>query len=71
MFSYIDLTNRIKSEKWAVRGKYSDNTADEIIIINFNHFDFYFYSDCYYKDGSERFNLDFLGKWREPFNFGE
>lgn len=51
---------------WAIRGKYTDTYSDEEILINFNHFEFYLFEDCM-ENGKEKFNLDFLGRWRKKY----
>jgi hypothetical protein len=51
---------------WAVRGEYTDIYSDEEILLNHAHFSFWLYHDCM-EGGKEKFNLDFLGKWRSNY----
>jgi hypothetical protein len=52
------------SETWAVRGKELDTHSDEDILRNPQHYSIWTWEQCHYPDGSERFNTDFLGRWR-------
>ncbi|MHC4946118.1 MAG: hypothetical protein ACYTG7_24165 [Planctomycetota bacterium] len=50
-------------EEWAARGKHTDQCSSDEIAINRVHFTIWYLSDCM-EGGREKFNLDFLGRWR-------
>lgn len=50
-------------ETWACRGKHTDSYSPLEISGNRSHFEIWYAASCI-RDGRERFNTDFLGKWR-------
>lgn len=64
MDSPIQVGHKIwVKEPWAAERKTSDSYPDDIIAINFSHFSVWKRSSCF-EGNRERFNLDFLGRWR-------
>lgn len=51
-------------ETWAARGTHTDRQSIAEIDVNRSHFEIWYAADCYDDQGRERFNLDFLGRWR-------
>lgn len=49
---------------WAVRGKCLNCTSDLDIFVNAQHYEIWTWGQTHNEDGTEKFNLDFLGKWR-------
>lgn len=49
---------------WAVRGKHTDCYDNETILANKAHFEFWTWDQTHYPNGRQKFNLDFLGRWR-------
>lgn len=50
-------------ETWAARGRHTDGHSASEIACNRSHFEVWYREQCY--DGSrEKFNTDFLGRWR-------
>ena len=51
-------------QRWAARGKETDSCSDIEIRMNPQHFQIWTWEQCHYEDGTPKFNLDFLGRWR-------
>lgn len=64
MTKYKTLEEIYNGEWFAVEGKYTDSISTLDIINNPSHFSFWLKKDCYFPCGLEKFNLEFLGKWR-------
>jgi len=50
-------------EPWAVRGRHTDKATSSEVAMNPAHYQIWTHSQCF-ENGRERFNLDFLGRWR-------
>lgn len=65
MTARAHLLERMRRETWAARGDYTDSQATADIVRNLSHFEIWFFADCH-EGGRPKYNLNFLGKWREP-----
>jgi hypothetical protein len=61
---YGDIGDRLwVRETWAARGKHTDRCTPVEIACNRSHFEIWYHEQCF-NGATEKFNTDFLGRWR-------